>query len=71
MTTREQQIMDRHDAGIPAPEIAFELKLAESYVRQIINFFSGDNTARTHAAIRSSTQNLGDAIARYFARQRA
>lgn len=71
ISPREQQILDRADAGTPAEAIAEELDLALSYVRQVIGFFSGDPLGRHERAMKAGSQALLRAVTAALAEVRA
>lgn len=64
-TPRELSILDRHEAGISAEDIAAEFKLKPSYVRQIIRMYSGSWRLNDdfEAMVRLGTMRLAEKIA--------
>lgn len=64
MSRREKEIIDRSDAGMDEADIAAELGLAESYVRQIVRFYSGSWSANNSfdQMVRDGTTALGRAL---------
>jgi hypothetical protein len=65
LSPREQQIMDRHDADVPAAAIAQELTLKLSYVRRTIKSYSGSwsQNNKFEAMVRAGSIALASACA--------
>ena len=66
LSPREQQVMDRHDAVVPAGAIAAELNLNTSYVLRVIKAYSvgGNYNHRFDAMVRAGSIALASACAR-------
>lgn len=65
LSPREQQIMDRHDDGVPAGVIAAELELKITYVLRTISYYSGgwSQNLKFEAMVRAGSIALASACA--------
>jgi hypothetical protein len=66
LSRREQQIMDRFDAGMTPEDIAEELGLGLGYVRQCTPIYNGSWSGNLafEAMVRAGTIALASAVAR-------
>lgn len=63
-SNREQQILDRHDAGMPVRQIAGELGLGRNYVEQVTQRLSGSwvENRRFETMVREGPRRLAEAV---------
>lgn len=65
LTVNERQILEMYDAGLPYEQICAAMPMQRDTTMRIIIKLAEDDCTQQAREIRTATQRLGDAIARY------